>query len=475
MKKTLSLLIIVLSLGLASLDADAARRFGGGGNLGKQRATPTQRESTPPSAAPAAPTQAAKPAQPAPSATPAGLPPPKPTFMQRWGGLLAGLGIGALLASLFGAQMGPIVGMILAVLLGAVVIGFLMKMFAAGRRPATEPAANFDRRVEPAFSGIGSRVEPSTTEVAPANDASMVLGGPVDPFLRVAKTSFLRLQAANDAGDLDDIRDYTTPEMYAEIAMQVRDRKGATQKTEVLNVDASITDAAIEGDYAYASVRFWGLIRETPGANPEPFDEVWHVRRKAGNPKDPWLIAGIQQVAELLLRRLAPVARHAQRAEHRHPLVALVDGTHCGAVFLCAGDVRLARRLDLELAGDRHRGAEAIPALRILQADAALAHHVDRGAHEDEGRLVGGLIVHRGAAAHAEDLHAGSDGRRSGRALLERRALSPGSDARVERGLVFLVGGETGSRGKGDGNCEDRFHSGGIAGGGVGGGGGGSN
>ena len=297
MKKTLSFLIIALSLGLASLDADAARRFGGGGNLGKQRATPTQREATPPSASPAAaPNQAAKPA---PSAAPAGLPPPKPTFMQRWGGLLAGLGIGLLLTSLFGAQMGPIVGLLLAALLGAVVIGLLFKLFAGGgRRPATQPESGFERR-EPVFSGIGSRVEGESagTAVAPANDASMVLGGPVDPFLRVAKTSFLRLQAANDTGDLDDIRDYTTPEMYAEIAMQVRDRNGATQKTEVLNVDASITDAAIEGDYAYASVRFWGLIRETPGANPEPFDEIWHVRRKAASPKDPWLIAGIQQVA----------------------------------------------------------------------------------------------------------------------------------------------------------------------------------
>jgi predicted lipid-binding transport protein (Tim44 family) len=125
----------------------------------------------------------------------------------------------------------------------------------------------------------------------------MVLGGPVEPFLRVAKTSFIRLQAANDAGDLDDVRDYTTPEMFAEIAMQVRDRGGAQQKTEVVSVDAAIADAAIEGDYAYASVRFWGLIREAPGANPEPFDEIWHVRRRANNPKDAWLIAGIQQTA----------------------------------------------------------------------------------------------------------------------------------------------------------------------------------
>jgi len=300
MRSTLSFLILALSLALVAMDADAARRFGGGSNLGMQRAVPTQ---SAPNAAPATPAQSAKPMQPAPAATTPPVAPPRPTFMQRWGGLLAGLGIGALLASLFGAQMGPLVGLILAAVLGFVVVAWLARLFMGGQRAATSPS--YVARDEPAldstqsrtgFSGIGSNIGPAT-HVAAANDASIVIGGPVEPFLRVAKTSFIRLQAANDAGDLDDIRDYTTPEMYAEIAMQIRDRGGEPQRTEVVNVDASVVDAALEGDYAYASVRFWGLLREEPGANPVPFDEVWHVRRKANDPRDPWVIAGIQQAA----------------------------------------------------------------------------------------------------------------------------------------------------------------------------------
>jgi len=291
MKKTLSFLILALSLGVASMDSDAAKRFGGGGNLGKQRTTPTQAAPAPSQAQPVAPV--------APAATPAGMPPPRPSFMQRWGGMLAGLGIGVLLASLFGAQMGPIVGLLLAGVLAILVIGFLMRLFT-GRRAQIAPVSAIERtepefdssQPRPQFTGIGSRVDAQTS-----NDRSAILGGPAEPFLRIAKTSFIRLQAANDAGDLDDIRDYTTPEMFAEIAMQLRDRKGEAQKTEVVSVDASIADTAIEGDYAYASVRFWGLTREAPGANPEPFDEIWHVRRKAGDPKDSWVIAGIQQAA----------------------------------------------------------------------------------------------------------------------------------------------------------------------------------
>ena len=142
MKKTLTFAMLALSLAFAPLDSDAAKRFGGGSNLGKQRAAPTQRDAAP-AAAPAAPSQAAKPA---PAATPAGVP-PKPSFMQRWGGLLAGLGIGALLATMFGAQMGPIVGMILLGLLAAAGVFLLMRFF--GRKPATAPA--FERRDEPAF------------------------------------------------------------------------------------------------------------------------------------------------------------------------------------------------------------------------------------------------------------------------------------------------------------------------------------
>src|SRR6185503_7608264 len=251
-----------------------------------------------PAPAQAAPAQTATPAPAAAAAAPAAAAAAaaKPGFMGRWGGLLAGLGIGVLLASLFGAQMGPIIGLLLAGLLVGLLGFALFRLFAAKRAPQ-QP-----RPVQ--FAGIGSGIQaapgdaPAAAAVEPAQRRAISIPGfEVAPFVRIAKTSFIRLQAANDSGDLDDIRDYTTPEMYAEIAMQLKERGPVAQRTEVVSVDASIADAAIDGDYAYASVRFWGLMREAPGANPEPFDEIWHVRRKAGDPKDSWVIAGIQQVA----------------------------------------------------------------------------------------------------------------------------------------------------------------------------------
>ncbi len=296
MKTTLISLMFALALALVSGESDAAKRFGGGSNLGKQRATPTQKE--------AAPAQAA-PAQAAPASTAAAA--AKPSFMSRWGGMLAGLGIGVLLASMFGAQMGPIIGMILMALAAAAVAFLLYRMFAGRRAPATSPATSpaMAPGSSPQFSGIGSRVGATSAPEVHANpgSATALQNAPakpsfdVEPFLRVAKTSFIRLQAANDTGDLDDIRDYTTPEMYAEIAMQVKERGGATQRTEVVSVNAELADSAIEGDYEIASVRFYGLLRENDAANPEPFDETWHVRRDTRDRKGAWLIAGIQQAS----------------------------------------------------------------------------------------------------------------------------------------------------------------------------------
>ena len=85
--------------------------------------------------------------------------------------------------------------------------------------------------------------------------------------------------------------------MFAEISLQIKERGDAPQRTEVVNLDAELVEAVVEGDYEIASVRFYGLIREDGAANPEPFDETWHVRKDRRDRRGAWLIAGIQQAA----------------------------------------------------------------------------------------------------------------------------------------------------------------------------------
>jgi predicted lipid-binding transport protein (Tim44 family) len=300
MKTTTLLIAALFAFGLAAGDADAAKRFGGGGNLGKQRPAPTMKEA--PAAAPAAPAQSAPAAAPK-TATPA-TPPAQPGFMSRFGGLIAGLGIGALLASLFGGNMAGLGTLLMLVAMAALAF-FAFRAFSSRRAPAAP--------VPVEFAGAGAGTAPATRPslnigagVSGAAPATAATGGPdsrpipgfePEPFLRVAKTSFIRLQAANDARDLDDIRDFTTPEMFAAISMQVGERGDAPQKTEVVTLNASLVEAVVEGDYAIASVRFTGLIRESADANPEPLDEIWHVRQDQRDRKATWLLAGIQQAA----------------------------------------------------------------------------------------------------------------------------------------------------------------------------------
>jgi predicted lipid-binding transport protein (Tim44 family) len=117
----------------------------------------------------------------------------------------------------------------------------------------------------------------------------------VPAFVRNAKVNFMRLQAANDAGNLDDIREFTTPEVFAEIQMDIRERNGATQEPRVLDLAADVRDVAEEGNRYIVSVHFSGRVQED-GADPEDINEIWHLtkpRQGSGG----WTLAGIQQSA----------------------------------------------------------------------------------------------------------------------------------------------------------------------------------
>jgi predicted lipid-binding transport protein (Tim44 family) len=284
----LSAALAALAIGLIPFDADA-KRFGGGSSLGKQRAAPTSPTTT----------KEAAPAPAKPAAGTATTPPAQPGFMSRFGGLIAGLGIGALLGSLFGGSgiAGFLVMLLVAALAFVAIRAFMARRAPVSREPVQFAGAGAGAGEAAPVRGplnIGGGV--AAAAEAPRAAPVAIPGFEAEPFLRVAKTSFIRLQAANDAKDLDDIRDFTTPELFAEIAMQAGERGDAPQKTEVVTLNASLVEAVVEGDYAIASVRFTGLIREQADGNPEPFDEIWHVRQDRRDRKATWLIAGIQQV-----------------------------------------------------------------------------------------------------------------------------------------------------------------------------------
>ena len=290
MKKVfLAVFVSIMALGLSLGDAEAAR-LGGGRSVGMQRQAVAPK--------PAAPAQQAAPA---PSNPAAGAPAAAPK--RNWLGPLAGLAAGIGLAALFshfglGEGMGNMLMIALLVMAGFFLVKLLFRRSGTSVTPAPAP-------MQYAGSGANSMAPPpvqadtyagSAAPVAVAPAQSIPEGFDSEGFLRVAKLNFVRLQAANDARNLDDIREFVTPEMYAEIKIQIDERGNASQQTDVVTLNAELIEVTTEANRHIASVRFSGMIREEAGAAAVPFNELWHLSKPNDGSKG-WAIAGIQQIA----------------------------------------------------------------------------------------------------------------------------------------------------------------------------------
>lgn len=314
MKRLLSLLTLVFAVGLSSvaLEAEAAKRMGGGKSMGTQRqAAP---DKAPTAATPAAAGTAAAGAAAAPSRS----------WMGPVAGLAAGLGIAALASHLgFGDELASMVMMGLLAAAIMVAVGFFMRKRAAAQKanaagpgglqyahvnPGT--ARDTNNRAEqnalaykvlmPANSGSNSSSKSGLGIGSGVGAAGSASRFPADfdvaAFERNAKVNFIRLQAANDAGDLDDIRQFTTPEMFAELKMELADRGDSVQKTDVVNINTNVIEVDEDTDRYLVSVRFTGVIRDGSNEPDEAFDEIWHLT-KSRLGSSGWVLSGIQQMS----------------------------------------------------------------------------------------------------------------------------------------------------------------------------------
>lgn len=293
----LALSFAVLCAGLAPTVADA-KRIGGGGSSGMQRSMPAR---TPSHATPAQPAQAVP--TPPPGAAPAAA--PKRSWMGPIAGLAAGLGIAALMSHLgMGAAFGNAIMLVLLALAAFVAIRFVMARFARGASPGSMATPNGLRFAgnAPAAAASGPGWTPTSPSaallppVAAAASPALPAGFDAAGFERIAKMIFIRMQTANDSADLNDLRAFTTPEMFASIKLDLQDRAGAAQTTDVVRIDAEVLDVSTEAERQIVSVRFHGLIREEKDGVAAPFDEIWHLVKPADGSRE-WAIAGIQQAA----------------------------------------------------------------------------------------------------------------------------------------------------------------------------------
>ncbi len=142
---------------------------------------------------------------------------------------------------------------------------------------------------------IGANLGGSATPAALSGTSSTVPAD-FDPagFLRHAKSNFIRMQAAWDRADVNDIREFTTPEMYGELKMQLTERGATANHTDVVSIEAELLGIETTQYEHLASVRFHGMIREAEHAAAEPFSEIW-VLTKPVSGQAGWLLAGLQQ------------------------------------------------------------------------------------------------------------------------------------------------------------------------------------
>jgi predicted lipid-binding transport protein (Tim44 family) len=311
-------MILALALTFTGMNADAARRMGGGKSVGQQSSNVTQREAT---RAPGGATQNAAPA-PAPAAPAAAPVAPRKPWGAMLGGLAAGLGLAWLAHSMgFGEGFGQILMFGLLAFGVMMAVGWFMRSrraaqagnqatpFAyqgatqspstyrpenvgndASARPWERNTASFDAAAVPAGgSMIGSALKGSQSWGVPADfDAA--------GFLGAAKANFVSMQAAWDVADIAALRAMMTDGMLAEIKGQLAERDAQTgslaTKTEVVMLNAELLGIEERATDYMASVEFSGMLREDPSAGPSPFREVWNMTkpRNGGG----WLVAGVQ-------------------------------------------------------------------------------------------------------------------------------------------------------------------------------------
>ena len=306
------LLLVISTVVLVSLSFDAeARRMGGGRSFGRQSSNITQQRqavtppaaTTAPRAGSATPTAGARSGAAATNTARSGM----SRFLGPIAGIAAGLGIAALLSSL--GLSGAFLEMMSSLLLiGLLVFGvmFIVRRLRGGAaRPATQGASPMQRQStsKPEWQRPQTAAAPAAAATAaPAYQAEPAQ--PVDDswfipenfdtpgFLDNAKAQFIKIQSVWDSGNVEQLSEYLTNDLIAEIKPELQARAEG-DKTEVVLLNAELMGIETVSGGHLASIRYSGMLRESPDAEAFRFEEVWNLY-KAEN--EGWMLAGIQQM-----------------------------------------------------------------------------------------------------------------------------------------------------------------------------------
>lgn len=321
-KNFLLSLIVCLALSVASVDSFAAKRFGGGGSFGRSAPTLTQKAPV----KQAAPVSSQKSQQQSQKNQAAQTQPQQKPSMWKGvlGGVLAALGISALLSAL-GLDPTGFAGVLMLMVLAAVL--FMAARMFFGRRPAgaasssgvhhrtdersdawmqkeaveqAQPAASAGSSFQHAQGSASDSVMARFARRAAQKDSGgfddEIAGFDSEGFLRVAKEQFIRFTHCWAEGRIEELSDFISRDVFIEVTHALKDAGpiGRVESIEPLN--AEMAGLIRDGGEYVAGVRFTG--RMVIGGEAEEFDETW-VLAKSVEGSGGWILVGIQQAEGL--------------------------------------------------------------------------------------------------------------------------------------------------------------------------------
>lgn len=130
--------------------------------------------------------------------------------------------------------------------------------------------------------------EPINLDLVKLADGSAVVN-----FLRQAKGIFLHVQSMNNPENISEIAKYMTSELYADIRSTIEHNDFIA---DYPTLDCQVLDSSVENNQYITSVKFFGMVSDSPSSAAVSFAEIWHfIKPVTTDNSAKWLVAGIEQ------------------------------------------------------------------------------------------------------------------------------------------------------------------------------------
>ena len=209
------------------------------------------------------------------------------------GGLLTGLLAGSLLGSFLGGGAFSAFSF-LDILVGGLLIFFLYKLITGTRENSHQYATINHSGTVPLYEENNATVETETQQSTFSAHDGGIENFDAEDFLKGAKILFNRMQESWASRDLEDIKRFTTKNIFEDITRQVEEDPTPSPVT-VIHLQAEVTGTQVLQDEECADVLFNATLKEEEQQENTTLSEIWRFSRtKEKNAS--WKLDGITQV-----------------------------------------------------------------------------------------------------------------------------------------------------------------------------------